>query len=50
MCPDIGRIIQDYTCGHCERSVGGLVIASISERQIAVVALPNLRAWIGAGW
>ena len=39
--PDIGRIIQDYTCGHCERSVGGLVIAGIGERQILWLLCPS---------
>ena len=39
--PDIGRTIQDYTCGHCERSVGGLVIAGIGERQILWLLCPS---------
>ena len=38
---DIGRIIQDYTCGHCERSVGGLVIAEIGERRIRWLLCPS---------
>ena len=39
--PDIGRGIQDYICGHCERSVGGLVIAGIGERQILWLLCPS---------
>ena len=39
--PSIGVIIQDYTCGHCERSVGGLVIAGIGERQIQWLLCPS---------
>ena len=39
--PDTGRTIQDYTCGHCERSVGGLVIAYTVETQIVWLLCPS---------
>ena len=39
--PNIGEAIQDYTCGHCERSVGGLVIAGIGELRILWLLCPS---------
>ena len=37
----IGEVIQDYTCGHCERSVGGFVIANISDRPVQWLLCPS---------
>ena len=39
--PDIGRTIQDYTCGHCERSVGGLVIAHTTKLHLQWLLCPS---------
>ena len=39
--PDIGKRVQNYTCGHCERSVGGIIIAAIGEREMLWLLCPS---------